>query len=311
MHAVVLDADSLGQGIDFSAIRQLASQLTIHGMSEPEQVVERLKDADIVLVNKVLLNADALASLPALRLVCVMATGTNNVDMQAAERLGIEVRNVNAYGTESVAQHTLFMLLSLAARTPLYQRDVATGKWQKSPFFCLFEHPTMQLSGKHLVIVGQGELGSRVATLAEAFGMRVTFTARPGASNDSRPDLHSLAPEADAISLHCPLTEATEHLVDATLLERLKPGALLVNCARGGIIDELAALGALRDGQLGGLGIDVLPIEPPRDGHPLLEALSEPLNLIVTPHNAWISPEARQRIVELTADNLRAFLSPS
>lgn len=311
MHAVVLDADSLGQGIDLSTIRQLTSELTIHAMSQPEQVVERLKDADIVLVNKVLLSANALASLPALRLVCVMATGTNNVDMQAAERLGIEVRNVNAYGTESVAQHTLSMLLSLAARTPLYQRDVAAGKWQKSPFFCLFEHPTMQLSGKHLVIVGQGELGSRVATLAEAFGMRVSFTARPGASNDSRPDLYSLAPEADAITLHCPLTEATEHLVDAALLERLKPGALLVNCARGGIIDEVAALSALREGHLGGLGVDVLPVEPPRDGHPLLEALSEPLNLIVTPHNAWISPEARQRIVDLTADNLRAFLSPS
>lgn len=309
MHAVVLDAESLGQGIDFSPIEGLVSQLEVHGQTAPEQVVQRLAGAKVAIVNKVLIDGDSLAALPTLRLICVMATGTNNIDMQAAERLGIEVRNVNAYGTESVAQHTLLLLLSLAARTPLYQRDIAAGKWQKSPYFCLFHHPTMQLSGKHLVIVGQGELGSRVATLAEAFGMRVSFSARPGALNDSRPNLVSLAPEADAISLHCPLTEETGHLVDATMLERLKPGALLVNCARGGIIDEIAALDALREGRLGGLGVDVLPVEPPRDGHPLLEALSEPLNLIVTPHNAWISPEARQRIIDLTADNLRAFVS--
>jgi glycerate dehydrogenase len=138
--------------------------------------------------------------------------------------------------------------------------------------------------------------------------MRVSFAARPGnEANDSRRGFHELAPEADVISLHCPLTEATRHLVDGELLDRLKPGALLINCARGGIIDEQAALAALRDGRLGGLGVDVLPKEPPRDGHPLLDALAEPLNLIVTPHNAWITPEARQRIVTLTVDNLRTW----
>lgn len=307
MHAVLLDADTLGQGVDLSPVRQLTQQLTVYGTSQPQQLAERLEGAEAVLVNKVPLSAELLASLPGLRLICVMATGTNNIDMQAAERLGIEVRNVNAYGTQSVAQHTLLMLLSLAARTPLYQRDVAAGKWQQSPFFCLFEHTTMQLADKHLVIVGQGELGGQVAKLAEAFGMQVNFSARPGATADARSDLASLAPTADAISLHCPLTDATEHLIDAAMLKRLKPGALLVNCARGGIIDEVAALDALREGRLGGLGVDVLPVEPPKDGHPLLDALSEPLNLMVTPHNAWISPEARQRIVDLTANNLRAY----
>lgn len=311
MHAVILDADSLGQGIDLSPIEQQLSRLEVHGQTAPEQVVERLTGAEIVLVNKVPISGDDLAALPALRLICVMATGTNNIDMQAARRLGIEVRNVNAYGTESVAQHTLLLLLSLAARMPLYQRDVAAGKWQQSRFFCLLDHPTLELSGKHLAIVGQGELGSRVATLAEAFGMRVTFAARPGATNDARPSLASLAPNADAISLHCPLTDATRHLVDAALLERLKPTALLVNCARGEIIDEAAALNALRAGRLGGLGVDVLPVEPPRDGHPLLDALNEPLNLIVTPHNAWISPEARQRVVALSAKNLQEYISNS
>lgn len=306
MHAVLLDAETLGQGIDLSPVRQLTQQLTVYGTSHPQQLAERLEGAEAVLVNKVVLNAGLLDSLPDLRLICVMATGTNNIDTQAAERLGIEVRNVNAYGTQSVAQHTLMLLLSLAARTPLYQRDVGAGKWQQSPFFCLFEHITMQLAGKHLVIVGQGELGSQVATLARAFGMQVSFCARPGATGDSRPDLASLAPDADAISIHCPLTDATSHLIDATMLKRFKPDALLVNCARGGIIDEVAALDALREGQLGGLAVDGLPVEPPRDGHPLLDALSEPLNLMVTPHNAWISPEARQRVIDLTADNLRA-----
>lgn len=309
MHAVVLDAESLGQGIDLSPIERQVNRLEVHGQTAPEQVAERLAGADVAIVNKVLIDGDCLAALPSLRLICVMATGTNNIDVLAAERLGIEVRNVSAYGTESVAQHTLLLLLSLAARMPLYQRDLAAEKWQESHFFCLQDHPTLQLSGKHLVIVGQGELGSRVASLAEAFGMRVSFAARPGAANDSRPDLASLAPQADAISLHCPLTDATHHLVDTALLARLKPSALLVNCARGGIIDEAAALEALRDARLGGLGVDVLPVEPPRDGHPLLDALREPLNLIVTPHNAWISPEARQRIVGLTEENLQAFIA--
>ncbi len=171
------------------------------------------------------------------------------------------------------------------------------------------EHRTLQLEGKHLVIVGQGELGSRVGKLAEGLGMQVSFAARPGADSggDRRSSLAELAPTADVVSLHCPLTEATHHLIDADMLARLKPACLLINCARGSIIDEEAALTALRAGRLSGLGVDVLPEEPPKNGHPLLDALAEPLNLIVTPHNAWIAPEARQRIVELTAQNLADF----
>ncbi|QOR38903.1 D-2-hydroxyacid dehydrogenase [Billgrantia diversa] len=305
MKAVILDAASLGPDIDLAAIREQVDTLDVHQTSTTAQSRERLAGAEIAIVNKVVLDAATLEALPELKLICVLATGTNNIDIATAEQLGIPVRNVTAYGTASVAQHTLMMILALANRLPLYQRDVATGRWSESPFFCLMDHATLQLEGKHMVILGQGELGSRVAALAEAFGMRVTFAARPGnEGNDRRPGIAELAPEADVISLHCPLTEATRHLVDAALLSTLKPGALLVNCARGGIIDEEAALLALREGRLGGLGVDVLPVEPPRDGHPLLDALSEPLNLIVTPHSAWITPEARQRIVALTADNL-------
>lgn len=305
MKAVILDAASLGADIDLSPIRERVDELDVHEHTAPEQVRERLDGAEVAIVNKVVLDGATLDALPSLRSICVLATGMNNIDMPTAERLGIDVRNVTAYGTASVAQHTLMLILALANRLPLYQRDVAAGRWNVSPFFCLMDHPTLQLEGKHLVVVGQGELGSRVAALAEAFGMRVSFAARPGNElNDRRPALASLAPEADVVTLHCPLSDATRHLFDATLLATLKPGALLVNCARGGIIDEQAALDALREGQLGGLGVDVLPVEPPRDGHPLLDALEESLNLIVTPHSAWITPEARQRIVTLTAENL-------
>ncbi|SEM22907.1 D-2-hydroxyacid dehydrogenase [Halomonas caseinilytica] len=306
MHAVILDAASLGPDIDLSPIERQVTQLTCHDFTATDEAAERLTDADVAIVNKVKLGAETLEALPRLRLICVLATGTNNIDMAAAERLGVEVRNVTAYGTASVAQHSLMMILALAARLPRYQDDVAQGRWNTSPFFCLMEHRTLQLEGKHLVIVGQGELGSRVGKLAEGLGMQVSFAARPGADSggDRRSSLAELAPTADVVSLHCPLTEATHHLIDADMLARLKPACLLINCARGSIIDEEAALTALREGRLSGLGVDVLPEEPPRNGHPLLDALAEPLNLIVTPHNAWIAPEARQRIVELTAQNL-------
>ncbi|MDT8893736.1 D-2-hydroxyacid dehydrogenase [Halomonas sp. I1] len=308
MHAVILDAASLGPDVDLSPIEKRVTRLTRHDFTTADEAVDRLAEADVAIVNKVKLSAETLEALPRLRLICVLATGTNNIDMTAAERLGIPVRNVTAYGTASVAQHSLMMILALAARLPRYQNDVAQGHWNTSPFFCLLEHRTLQLEDKHLVIVGQGELGNRVGKLAEAIGMRVSFAARPGsrADDDHRPSLDELAPMADVVSLHCPLTEATRHLVDAAMLARLKPAALLVNCARGGIIDEAAALDSLRDNRLGGLGVDVLPEEPPVNGHLLLDALEEPLNLIVTPHNAWITPEARQRIVELTAKNLES-----
>lgn len=305
MKAVLLDAASLGHDIDLAPVREQVDSLAVHDQSSSAEARERLVGARVAILNKVVLDGPTLEALPDLKLICVLATGTNNIDMTAAERLGITVKNVSAYGTASVAQHTLMLMLALANRLPLYQRDVAEGRWGQSAFFCLMDHGTLQLEGKHLVIVGQGVLGSRVAQLAEAFGMRVTFAARPGKQDDARPTLAELAPTADIITLHCPLSEATRHLVNADLLATVKPGALLINCARGGIIDESEALEALRAGRLGGLGVDVLPAEPPRDGHPLIDALAEPLNLIVTPHNAWITPEARQKVVTLTADNLR------
>lgn len=311
-HAVILDAQSLGPEINLSAIKESVSHLEVFEQSTTQQALERLTNADIAIVNKVVLDAETLRQLPKLRLICVLATGLNNIDLNTAKEQGIVVKNVAAYGTASVSQHTLMLMLALANRLPRYQRDVAAGEWQRSAFFCLQDYPTLQLSGKHLVMVGQGELGTEVARLAEAFGMQVTFAARPGnEANDKRPALDDLLPDADVISLHCPLSEATKHLINQERLSRVKPSLLLVNCARGGVIDEVAALEALRNGKLGGLGVDVLPAEPPREGHPLLDALNEPLNLIVTPHNAWITPEARQNIVSLTANNIRDWKDAS
>jgi glycerate dehydrogenase len=311
-NAVILDADSLGPEIDLTTLREEVNHLTVYGQSSTTEARERLADAEIAIVNKVVLDAKTLTTLPTLRLICVLATGLNNIDMEAANAQGITVKNVSAYGTASVSQHTLMLILTLANRLPLYQRAIAGGEWQQSDFFCLQDYPTLQLAGKNLVMVGQGELGSEVARLAKAFGMNVIFAARPGnEANDSRPALDELLPSADVISLHCPLNEATRHLISQERLERVKSSLLLINCARGGIIDEDAALTALRNNKLGGLGVDVLPNEPPRDGHTLLDALNqgEALNLIVTPHNAWITPEARQNIVTLTASNIRAWQS--
>ncbi|MGC3872340.1 D-2-hydroxyacid dehydrogenase [Halomonas sp. GXIMD04776] len=308
MKAVILDAATLGDDIDLTPLRDEVDTLEIHDRTTPQECLERLQDADVAIVNKVVLSGDLLASLPHLKLICVLATGTNNIDMDAAKRQGIQIKNVTAYGTASVAQHTLMLMLCLANRLPLYQRDVIDGRWSRSPFFCLLDHRTLELAGKRLAIVGSGELGQAVARLSRAFGMEVIFAARPGNdTQDERPALADLAPEIDVLSLHCPLTNDTHHLVNADLLARMKPDALLINCARGGIIDEKAALQALRENRLGGLGVDVLPNEPPREGHSLIDASSEPLNLIVTPHNAWITPEARANVVRLTADNLRSF----
>lgn len=305
MKAVILDADTMGSDIDFSPIREVVSELEIHQRTSAGELAARVAGADFILTNKVVIPASVMDGLKG---ILVMATGTNNIDMAAAAERSLPVLNVVNYGTDSVAQHTLMLMLALAARLPRYQQDLKNNAWNKSPFFCLLNHPTTELTGKTLVIVGSGTLGSAVAKLAEAFGMNVLFCARPGADADSRMPFAQAIEQADVLSFHCPLNEHTQHLLNRDNIDRVKRGCLVVNCARGGIIDEMAALWALQAGRLGGLAVDVLPVEPPKEGHPLLAALKQGnLNLIVTPHNAWISPQARQRIVELTADNIRSL----
>ncbi|MGC5703483.1 2-hydroxyacid dehydrogenase [Pseudomonas sp. NFXW11] len=307
--AVFLDHSSLDLGdLDLGALHDSFSPLQVHAHTTAEHLVERLQGAQVAISNKVALSAETLAACPELKLILVAATGTNNVDLVAARKLGISVSNCQGYGTPSVAQHTLMLLLNLATRVADYQRAVADGRWQQAKQFCLLDFPIMELSGKTLGLLGNGELGSAVARLAEAFGMRVVLGQIPGRpARADRLPLDELLPQVDALTLHCPLNQHTRHFIGARELALLKPGALVVNTARGGLIDEQALADALRSGHLGGAATDVLSVEPPVNGNPLLDA--DIPRLIVTPHNAWGSREARQRIVGQLAENAQAFFS--
>ncbi|MGA4322524.1 2-hydroxyacid dehydrogenase [Ectopseudomonas hydrolytica] len=307
--AVFLDHASLDLGdLDMHPLQQAFAELTLHAQTAPEQVAERLQGAQVAISNKVPLNAATFAACPELKLVLVTATGTNNIDLNAARAHGVTVSNCQGYGTPSVAQHTLLLLLALATRLPDYQRDVAAGRWQQASQFCLLDHPIVELEGKTLGLLGHGELGSAVARLAEAFGMRVVLGQLPGRpARADRLALHELLPQVDALTLHCPLNEQTRNLIGAAELALMKPQALLINTARGGLVDEQALADALRRGHLGGAATDVLTQEPPKDGNPLLAG--DIPRLIVTPHNAWGSREARQRIVAQVVENAEAFFA--
>lgn len=307
--AVFLDYRSLDlDDLDMTPLRDQFAELVLHDQSSSQQIIERLQGASVVISNKAVIDSNVFAACPDLKLVLVAATGTNNVDLDAARAHGVAVCNCQGYGTPSVAQHTLTLLLALATSLPDYQRDIRAGKWQQSPMFCLLDHPIIELEGKTLGMLGHGELGGAVARLAEAFGMRVLYGQLPGRPpRADRLPLDELLPQVDALTLHCPLTEQTRNLISARELDLLKPGALVINTARGGLIDEQALADALRAGKLGGAATDVLTQEPPRDGNPLLaEGIPR---LIITPHSAWGSREARQRIVGQLAENAASFLS--
>ncbi|MFT5720335.1 MAG: glycerate dehydrogenase [Motiliproteus sp.] len=311
MKAVFLDVASLEPvDLDMTPIQRQATGLQLYPSTSPEQLDAHLAGADIAIVNKVCLDAATLARHPQLRLICVAATGTNNVDLQAAAEQGIRVSNCQGYGTGSVVQHTLSLMLALATRLPDYSAAVKRGDWQRSTAFCLLDYPIMELQGKTLGIIGYGELGRGVARVAEALGMRVLIAARPGGDPQLRPDegrveLSALLPQVDVLSLHCPLTDQSRNLIDAAALALMKPEALLINVARGGIVDEQALADALRGGRLGGAAVDVLTVEPPVQGNPLL--FDDIPGLIVTPHCAWGSVEARQRMLVQIAENIAAF----
>ncbi|AXP01458.1 2-hydroxyacid dehydrogenase [Pseudomonas fluorescens] len=307
--AVFLDHPSLDLGdLDLGPLRSCFSDLQLFARTTPDQVIERLKGATVAITNKIVIDAQAMAASPELKLILISATGTNNVDLEAARRHGITVCNCQGYGTPSVAQHTIMLLLNLATRLADYQKAVGEGRWQQASQFCLLDYPIVELEGKTLGLLGHGELGSAVGRLAEAFGMRVLLGQIPG--RPPRPDrlpLEQLLPQIDALTLHCPLNEHTRNFIGARELALLKPGAFVVNTARGGLIDEQALAEALRSGHLGGAATDVLSVEPPVQGNPLLA--SDIPRLIVTPHNAWGSREARQRIVGQMSENAQGFFS--
>lgn len=276
--------------------------------SAPHEVVERLRGASIAISNKVPLRREALERLPELRFIAVAATGTNNVDLAYCRHRGIVVSNVRNYAVHAVPEHVFMLILALKRNLLAYRDEVRNGSWQRAEQFCLMHHPIHDLYGATLGIIGFGTLGQAVARLGEAFGMRVLIAERKGARTVrlGRIAFETVLAESDVVSLHTPLTPETRHLIGAPELARMKPGAILINTARGGLVDEDALSAALRQGRLGGAGFDVLSEEPPRGGNPLLE-LDLP-NFILTPHNAWASAEAQQALADQLIENIEAFV---
>ncbi|MBS3786047.1 MAG: 2-hydroxyacid dehydrogenase [Gammaproteobacteria bacterium] len=307
-HAVMLEQDTLASDdLDLSALVASADQYTAFGSTEASQMAERIGDADCVIVNKLPISAELLQELPNLKLICVVATGVNNIDVNAAKAKNVCIVNCRAYGTEAVSQHVLSLMLALSTQLLSYANSVSAGRWQSAQHFCFLDYPIVELAGKTLLIVGHGELGSAVGRLAAAFGMNVEIAERPDAK-ETRPGRVSFATaieQADIVTLHCPLTPSTENLINRDVLARMKRSAFIINTARGGIINEQDLADALRAGEIAGAGIDVLSKEPPSNGNPLLAA--DIPNLIVTPHTAWGSQPARQRIVDQTVENIEAW----
>ena len=306
LHIVVLDRDTLvNRPFDFDFPHTLSS----YGTTEAHETLERIRGADIVITNKVVISAQAFAENPQLKLVAVTATGVNNVDVEAAKQNGTAVCNIRAYGNESVAEHAFMMMITLMRNLPAYQRDVAAGLWENSPFFCHLGAPMRDLNGKTLAIFGRGNIGKTLATYAQAFKMNVVFAEHKNAQSvrDGYVSFDEAIRSADVVSLNCPLTPQTTNMIGEAELQQMKPGAILINCGRGGLVDEAALVAALKYGQIGGAGFDVLTQEPPRDGNPLLKARLP--NLIVTPHIAWASQEAANRLFDILLDNINRFVA--
>lgn len=306
LQIVVLDRDTLvNRPFDFDFPHTLSS----YGTTEAHETLARIRGADIVITNKVVISAQAFAENPQLKLVAVTATGVNNVDVEAAKQNGTAVCNIRAYGNESVAEHAFMMMITLMRNLPAYQRDVAAGLWENSPFFCHLGAPMRDLNGKTLAIFGRGNIGKTLATYAQAFKMNVVFAEHKHTQSvrDGYVSFDEAIRSADVVSLNCPLTPQTANMIGEAELQQMKPGAILINCGRGGLVDEAALVAALKYGQIGGAGFDVLTQEPPRYGNPLLKARLP--NLIVTPHIAWASQEAANRLFDILLDNINRFVA--
>ena len=277
-------------------------------LTAPGETFERLKDATIAITNKVQLRGDLLDRLPKLQLIAVAATGTDNIDLAWCREHKLPVTNIRGYAVHAVPEHVLMLMLALRRQLLAYRADIKSGKWQKADMFCFFDHPIRDLHGATLGLIGRGSLGQGVARLAEAFGMRGLWGERKGATEVrvGYVSFAKLLAESDVISLHCPLNEQTRSMIGVAELRAMKPDAILVNAARGGLVDEAALAHALREGRIAGAGFDVLSQEPPRAGNPLLD-LDLP-NFILMPHVAWASADAMQTLADQLVDNIEAFV---
>ena len=308
MKAVFLDFATVGPGIDTGPLTDLLPELKIFDASSDAQVTERIRDAEFVFANKIKLTDERLASASRLRFIGLTATGTDNIDLQGAERHGIAVCNIRGYCTRSVTEHVFALLLTLTHNLHRYTAAVRNGEWQQAADFCMLKYPMRELSTMTLGIVGYGELGNGVARKARHFDMEVIVSARPGSDKlaDDRVPFDELLQRADVISLHCPLNEQTQALFGAAEFRKMKSTAILINTARGGLVDSAALAEALRSGEILAAAIDVLPTEPPVNGNPLLDYTGD--NLLITPHVAWGTDRSRQDSIHELAANVAAFL---
>lgn len=309
MKICILDGYSLNPGdLDWSPVERLGD-VTLFDRTPADKIVERAADADIVLTNKVPFSADTLRQLPRLRFICVLATGYNIIDTEAAARQGVVVANIPAYSTMSVAQMAFAHILNITNHVASYAREVADGKWTNCPDFCFWDSALTELAGKTMGIVGLGNTGMATARIAVAMGMEVV--AMTSKSADTLPEGITPAPlddvlaSADVVSLHCPLTPSTRHLINAASIAKMKPSAILINTGRGPLVDEQAVADALNGGRLAAFGADVLSQEPPRGDNPLLSAR----NCFLTPHIAWATLEARTRLMSTATENVRQFIA--
>lgn len=309
MKICILDGYSLNPGdLDWSPVERLGD-VTLFDRTSADKIVERAADADIVLTNKVPFSADTLRQLPRLRFICVLATGYNIIDTEAAARQGVVVANIPAYSTMSVAQMAFAHILNITNHVASYAREVADGKWTNCPDFCFWDSALTELAGKTMGIVGLGNTGMATARIAVAMGMKVV--AMTSKSADTLPEGITPAPlddvlaSADVVSLHCPLTPSTRHLINAASIAKMKPSAILINTGRGPLVDERAVADALNGGRLAAFGADVLSQEPPRGDNPLLSAR----NCFLTPHIAWATIEARTRLMSTATENVRQFIA--
>lgn len=309
MKICILDGYSLNPGdLDWSPVERLGD-VTLFDRTPADKIVERAADADIVLTNKVPFSADTLRQLPRLRFICVLATGYNIIDTEAAAHQGVVVANIPAYSTMSVAQMAFAHILNITNHVASYAREVADGKWTNCPDFCFWDSALTELAGKTMGIVGLGNTGMATARIAVAMGMKVV--AMTSKSADTLPEGITPAPlddvlaSADVVSLHCPLTPSTRHLINAASIAKMQPSAILINTGRGPLVDEQAVADALNGGRLAAFGADVLSQEPPHGDNPLLSAR----NCFLTPHIAWATLEARTRLMSTATENVRQFIA--
>ena len=308
MKIVLLDAGTIGSDIDFSSIDCLGECVKYHN-TQPDEVPERIKDADVVIINKVLLNESVLCYAQKLRLICVFAIGYNNIDIEYCRKRGVKVRNVPGYCVESVCQHTFAILFALLEKLRYYDDFVKNGEYTRSGMANHLGKPFFEISGKKWGIIGMGAIGRAVADCAAAFGAKICYSSISGAVRKEKYEnlpLDTLLRESDIISVHAPLNEKTMHLIGEEEFNKMKKTAYIVNVGRGAVIDEAALADAINNGIIAGAALDVYTQEPPAENSPIL-SIKDSEKIICTPHIAWASVEARQRCVDMTAENVKAF----